>query len=455
VILRTIWDGGGTDHYNFANYTTNMQIDLKAAGTIDVDVDGAFQEAQHSSLEAGTAQIHNAWMFEDNTASLIENATGGSGNDNIEGNELGNVLAGSDGDDTLSGLEGDDTLTGGTGDDVLMGGAGQDTAFFTFGIENYEVTVIEGTLQIYGEGVDTVASDIEFLSFDGALRSFDNILASGELGDGALLLGTDGDDELDGGDGNDTIDGAAGNDSLQGEEGDDYITGGEGNDTLRGGYGDDTLLGGEGNDRLEGLYGQDYIDAGAGDDHVFGRDGDDVVYGREGNDTLIGSMGTDTVYGGAGNDILAGSQGNDEIHGGDGNDLAFIGVYEDSDSIYMEAGNDFVDGASAGSSFFADGGTGNDTLNSGVGDDTLQGGAGNDQLNGGSGDDRCRAPSLSTTLAPMARKTASICRNSAPMIPPPRCLMSLPSKTVFRSSSSTSPAKTRWNCASSPRLRWR
>ncbi|MGJ8544954.1 MAG: calcium-binding protein [Sulfitobacter sp.] len=201
------------------------------------------------------------------------------------------------------------------------------------------------------------------------------------------LNGTAGDDVIAGGDGADVIFGFEGDDSLLGEEGDDSIVGGDGSDTLRGGYGDDTLIGGDGDDEIEGLYGNDVIDTGAGNDHVFGRDGDDLIYGREGDDHLIGSIGTDTVYGGDGNDTMAGSQGNDEIHGGDGNDLAFIGVFEDSDRIFMDAGNDFVDGASAGSSFYAEGGTGNDTLNSGVGNDTLDGGAGNDLLNGGAGDD--------------------------------------------------------------------
>lgn len=201
------------------------------------------------------------------------------------------------------------------------------------------------------------------------------------------VTGTHGADFLTGTDAADTIFGLDGDDSLVGADGADSLVGGAGNDTLRGGHGDDTLLGGDGDDEIEGLYGNDVIDTGTGNDHVFGRDGDDLIYGREGDDHLIGSIGTDTVFGGAGNDTLAGSQGDDEIHGGDGNDLAFIGVLEGSDSIYMDAGNDLVDGASAGFSFYAEGGAGNDTLNSGVGDDTLFGGTGNDVLHGGEGDD--------------------------------------------------------------------
>ena len=59
-------------------------------------------------------------------ASIIENASGGSGNDTITGNGAANILAGNLGNDTLSGLAGNDTLTGGGGTDTMNGGAGDD-----------------------------------------------------------------------------------------------------------------------------------------------------------------------------------------------------------------------------------------------------------------------------------------------------------------------------------------
>jgi hypothetical protein len=56
----------------------------------------------------------------------FENATGGSGNDNIAGNDLANVLRGGAGDDTIAGLRGDDRLYGDAGLDKLTGGRGSD-----------------------------------------------------------------------------------------------------------------------------------------------------------------------------------------------------------------------------------------------------------------------------------------------------------------------------------------
>jgi Ca2+-binding RTX toxin-like protein len=219
-----------------------------------------------------------------------------------------------------------------------------------------------------------------------------------EFIEGITDTGTDEDDDLVGGDGADTLEGLEGNDSLTGQSGDDSLIGGAGDDTLRGGHGDDTLLGGAGNDEIEGLFGADEIDAGSGDDHVFARDGDDLVYGRGGLDTLIGGIGADTLFGGDGNDLLAGSQGDDEIHGGGGNDLVFIGNDEDSDRIFLDGGNDHIDGVSASSAFYAEGGDGNDLMTSGVGNDTLLGDGGNDTITANAGDDTLTGGAGNDTL---------------------------------------------------------
>ncbi len=45
VIFRTIWDGNGTDTYDFSAYTTDLSIDLAPGGWSDVDVNSHFQAA--------------------------------------------------------------------------------------------------------------------------------------------------------------------------------------------------------------------------------------------------------------------------------------------------------------------------------------------------------------------------------------------------------------------------
>jgi Ca2+-binding RTX toxin-like protein len=72
--------------------------------------------------------------------------------------------------------------------------------------------------------------------------------------------------------GNDLILGTAGNNALQGKKGDDCIVGGDGDDHLRGGQGDDILLGGPGDDRIDG---------GQGYDECYGQDGNDTIDGKD------------------------------------------------------------------------------------------------------------------------------------------------------------------------------
>lgn len=155
---------------------------------------------------------------------------------------------------------------------------------------------------------------------------------------GNFVIGTNGDDALNG---------SGAQDIIWAEDGDDSISTGAGNDIIYGGAGNDTIRAGSGNDVV---YGD------AGDDAIIGGEGNDLLYGGDGNDTIEGNTGNDTIYGGSGNDTITGNEGGDMLYGGDGNDML-------------------------------DGGEGNDILDGGEGDDSLSGGTGDDTLSGGAGDD--------------------------------------------------------------------
>jgi Ca2+-binding RTX toxin-like protein len=126
--------------------------------------------------------ITAAGQFTVNFGSVIENALGGSGADQIVGNGAANIIDGGAGDDVLDGAAGDDKLVGGVGNDKLTGGAGNDriegsdgldTAVlagpmsgFTLahGADGWTVTDKAGSL-----GVDTLVG-VERLAFsDGGL----------------------------------------------------------------------------------------------------------------------------------------------------------------------------------------------------------------------------------------------------------------------------------------------
>ena len=126
---------------------------------------------------------------------MIEDATGGSGNDRIVGNAAANTLAGNDGNDTIAGGDGNDHLFAGNGSDHLTGGAGNDSLYG-------------------GDGADTL---------------------NGGTGDDFIFGGATNADLRDvvyGGDGNDSIDGGAGNDVLNGGFGYDRMNGGAGADSF-------------------------------------------------------------------------------------------------------------------------------------------------------------------------------------------------------------------------------
>jgi Ca2+-binding RTX toxin-like protein len=293
-------------------------------------------------------------------STVVQNLTGTSNSDTLQGGLGDDTLSGLDGNDTIYGFNGKDLISGGNGNDLLDGENGNDTV-------------------LGGAGLDTLYGGNGDDSLDGGddsdrIFGGDNndILQGGNGND--FLDGENDNDQLAGGAGNDTLYGADGNDTLLGAIDDDYLNGGFGEDSLVGGTGNDTLIGFNGNDSLIGDNGDDFLDgengndsllAGAGNDSLYGGNGTDYLYGDNGNDRLVGGEDADTLYGALGNDFLDGENGNDSLIGGDGND-----------AIYGSSGNDFLFG-----------GNNNDILDGGDGSDTLSGFDGLDTLTGGDGID--------------------------------------------------------------------
>ena len=334
----------------------------------------------------------------------------GEGDDRLYGNAGDDTLEGGSGDDWLIGWSGDDTFYGGEGNDWLLGGIGADTFVLGVGgdtvvdftpyhiaitssgitstpdngdkirIDSFTGTmpatvealltatnlrVVKGHISVDGFNSDTddattentaiyrgntLRMVLEDFTQDLTLDMFDLPNATTDI------IGTPGDDTLNGGSDDDTI---------RGRGGDDTIDGGGGDDDIRGGSGDDTIDGGSGDDEIRGRGGDDTIDGGSGDDELRGNRGDDAISGSGGDDDLHGGKGDDTIYGDEGNDILRGKAGDDTLYGGAGDD-----------TFYGKAGDDTLYG-----------GAGDDELRGGKGDDILYGGSGDDTLTGGKGAD--------------------------------------------------------------------
>ncbi len=242
-----------------------------------------------------------------------------------------------------------------------------------FALVGSQIVVAEGAVLDF-ETTPTIDVLVEVT--DSADNVFQKTLTI-SLGDVGEIVGTSGNDRLNGTDGNDVIDAGDGNDRISGRDGDDTILGGAGNDRISGNDGDDTIDAGTGNDRVYAGDGDDTVIAGDGNDRVYGWDGDDTIDGGDGNDYLSGGDGNDTLLGGDGNDRLSGGDGDDILDGGTGNDRMSGGW-----------GDDIVDGGDGND--YLSGSWGNDTLNGGEGNDYLHGGSGDDELNGGAGNDVMR-----------------------------------------------------------------
>ncbi|WP_439139940.1 M10 family metallopeptidase C-terminal domain-containing protein, partial [Roseicyclus sp.] len=225
-----IWDAGGADTLQH-NGTAAATLDLRAATLTYAPGGGGF-----ISYVVG---IHGGFTIAANV--VIENASGGSGNDTITGNDAANLLTGNAGADVIDGGAGNDTLSGGLGNDSLDGGAGND--LLDAGLGGLE-TVIGGTgqdtLVIAGQsasfdidgdaesGQFTVTdgnssfqiAGIEVIRFDD--RDIDPAAPTGPTGP------SEGADDLAGTDGNDTIDGLGGDDTITGGAGFDRLIGGNG-----------------------------------------------------------------------------------------------------------------------------------------------------------------------------------------------------------------------------------
>jgi serralysin len=126
-------DGGGIDTVSASGRSASAYIDLRSG--------------MHSYLGAKAIYITSANQLTISAGSLIENATGGSDDDYLIGNDGSNILFGGAGSDRLFGGNGRDQLWGGSGDDVID---------FSETVSAVDRLILEGSASL--NGTDTVYS---------------------------------------------------------------------------------------------------------------------------------------------------------------------------------------------------------------------------------------------------------------------------------------------------------
>ncbi len=139
--LYTIWDAGGVDTLNGAAINSDMILRL---------ADGSL------SSVGGNENIGIAFN------AVIENATGGSGNDTIYGNEVNNALVGNGGADTFHGSLGDDSINGGAGDDTVE--YNYSVNAFAFNFINSVTVALNHLTEVF---TDTLTNIENFIFADG------------------------------------------------------------------------------------------------------------------------------------------------------------------------------------------------------------------------------------------------------------------------------------------------
>jgi len=275
------YDGGsGKDTVDYSAVSNDLAVTLNGATTATVTVAGG----------------------DNDTIVNIERFTGGSGNDLITGDTLGNRLYGGGGFDTINGLGGDDaidgdagndSIDGGDGNDVITGGAGNDT--IDGGSNPDTITGGAGAdTMIGGPATGTTADTF--------------VIGSGEFEAGELV---------DGGGGTDII-------SLAGTA--DFSTGTLTRvETLNGSAGNETVTMtaaqldafttialGDGTDLLTIETTDNFVFAASAPATFTGvesiaiedNDGAHALTGSGQADTIIGNGGNDTINGGLGDDIF-------------------------------------------------------------------------------------------------------------------------------------------------------
>jgi trimeric autotransporter adhesin len=427
---QTIWDAGGIDTIQYVSATGGI-IRLTA---------GEFSQLGQPFLVGGGTQV----SYENVAIAynvVIENAIGGSGADQIFGNDYNNLIDGGLGVDTLTGGLGDDTYIVDLVTTAAVIGTATVTAAPAF--VRLQDSIIEAanegtdTLALRGTAVLVTATTLDLNgtdSFGNTLTTIDNLNAAATgvtklnlIGTALnnILTGNAADNLIDGGTGADTLIGGLGNDTYIVDDAGDIVTEllNSGIDTVQSSITyslldtDGVGLNGGNIENLT-LTGADNINATGNvfNNILIGNAGANILDGLVGNDSLNGGDGSDTLYGGGGLDTLDGGAGADSLNGGDGADTYLV---DDSADIVTEdnglaaGGIDLVKSTAANFSLSANienltlvglaanniagtgntlanvitGNDGNNTLNGGAGNDTMLGGLGNDTLIGGLGVD--------------------------------------------------------------------
>lgn len=164
------------EYFRYANKTASTIIDADGNDTLDLNGYSADQLINLTVTKVGDlaaaasnigGRIGNLTLA---AGTVIENATGGSGDDVFYGNDADNVFRGNGGNDSFNDSAGSDTY---------YGDGGTDSVYFAGRFSDYTVSVTGSFLNLasslFGAAVDFVENTIEWLDFAGQLWGYGDV----------------------------------------------------------------------------------------------------------------------------------------------------------------------------------------------------------------------------------------------------------------------------------------
>jgi serralysin len=351
----SIWDAGGVDSIVYDGGRA-ANIELRAA-TLRYEYGGGGWMSFANGIYGGFTVANGV---------TIENATGGSGDDRLVGNEVANILNGRGGTDLMRGLAGDDSY--------IVDNAGDQAMENTN--EGYDIVYAAASYAlIAGQAIEVLATvnNLATTSINLKGNELDNYLV-GNAGANTLDAGPGGVDQLWGREGDDSyiVDS---NDLVVEYTGHGYdIVYASASYTLAAGFEIEVLgtvdnaattainlTGNELSNYVTGNAGANTLDGGAGGiDQLWGRGGDDS-YIVDSNDVVIeyAGQGHDIVYARASHTLSAGVE------------VEVLGTVDNNATTAINlTGNELAN--------YVTGNAGANTIDGGAGSDYLQGRGGAD-----------------------------------------------------------------------------
>jgi Ca2+-binding RTX toxin-like protein len=318
-------DGGGGVDVMIGGAGDDVYIVSELGDAVQELVGGGMDEVQTALSYSLGDEVENLRL----TGFLNVDGFGNGLANTLTGNSGDNLLSGGDGADIIQGGGGFDIFVGGGGADRLVGGSGFDLFFYAATADSADAAV--DTIQNFQSGYDlidlsqTLAVSVSWIAsgntnvvtvntaygpmtinVEGSLSLSDFVLSEG------LILGTAGNDQLQGTSDPDTLFGGAGADIMSGGLGDDYyVVDNSADQVVEGaGGGFDTVESWV--SHVLAVHVDDLLLSGSGAIDGTGNDLDNILFGNAAANVLTGAGGNDLLYGGGGLDILRGGAGDDD-----------------------------------------------------------------------------------------------------------------------------------------------